>query len=84
MDGIQSITCTGSSSCACAITAAMDLTNSSGTYVTAGTVLSLTPGDGTAGDSGDYCVKGSSLHLLSIDTTMAMAKVVSDIVFTKQ
>jgi len=84
-NGIQSVSCSGSSTCACAITAAMDLENSSGTYVTSGTVLSLTATTGTSGgDSGDYCVKGSSLHLLSIDTTMPMAKVVSDFVFTKQ
>jgi len=83
-NGITAVNCTGSSTCACAITAAMVLDMSSGTYTTAGTILTLTATSGTSGDSGDYCVQGSSLHLLSIDTSMSMAKVVSDFVFTKQ
>ena len=39
----------------------------------------------TAGGSGGgpYCVQGSTLHLLTVDATMPMATIQSDIVFTK-
>ena len=41
----------------------------------------------TAGCGGDtrvvYCVQGSTLHLLTVDTTMPMATIQSDIFFTK-
>ena len=34
-------------------------------------------------DGGAYFVQGSTLHLLTVDTTMPMATIQSDIVLTK-
>ena len=82
-DGIQSATCTGSGSCTCVITGVTDIEDSAGTYTAAGTTLTLNATSGGNGDSGPYCVKGSSLHLISVDMSMAMAKITGDIVLTK-
>lgn len=84
MDGITSATCTGTTTCVCTVAGNVDVENSAGTYSTAGTVLTLTATSGGNGDSGDYCVKGSSLHLITVDMSMAMAKITGDIVLTKQ
>ena len=83
-DGISSATCTGSGSCTCKIVGTLDVENSAGTYATAGTTLTLTASSGGNGDSGPYCVQGSTLHLVSVDMSMAMAKITSDIVLTRQ
>ena len=82
-DGIQSATCTGSGSCTCVIAGVTDIEDSAGTYTAAGTTLTLTATSGGNGDSGPYCVKGSSLHLISVDMSMAMAKITGDIVLVK-
>ncbi len=82
-DGITSATCTGSGSCTCAIAGTVDVEASSGTWASAGTTLTLTATSGGNGDSGPYCVQGSTLHLLSVDMTMAMVKITSDITFSK-
>ena len=80
-DGITAASCTGSGSCTCTITGATtDATT--GTYTTAGTEMMLTATTG-ATDGGPYCVQGSTLHLLSIDSTMPMATIQSDIVLSK-
>jgi hypothetical protein len=83
-DGITSATCTGSGSCTCAIAGTLDVENSAGTYATADTTLTLTATSGGNGDSGPYCVKGSSLHLITVDMSMPMAKITADIVLNKQ
>ena len=83
-DGITSATCSGSGSCTCAIAGTLDAENSAGTYATAGTTLTLTATSGGNGDSGPYCVQGSTLHLITVDMSMAMAKITGDIVLTKQ
>jgi hypothetical protein len=83
-DGISSATCSGSGSCTCAIVGTLDVENSAGTYATAGTTLTLTATSGGNGDSGPYCVQGSSLHLVTVDMSMAMAKITGDIVLTRQ
>jgi len=82
-DGIQSATCSGTGSCTCVIAGVTDIEDSAGTYTAAGTTLTLTATSGGNGDSGPYCVKGSSLHLISVDMSMAMAKITGDIVLTK-
>jgi len=83
--GIQSVSCTGSGSCACTFKINSDFENSSGTYTTAGTVLDLyaTAGTVTTGGS-DYCVQDGSLHLVTVDLTMPMAVVSSDLMLRKQ
>jgi hypothetical protein len=83
-DGITAVTCSGSGSCTCAIVGTLDVENSAGTYATAGTTLTLTATSGGNGDSGPYCVQGSTLHLVTVDMSMAMAKITGDIVLTKQ
>src|SRR4029078_6010006 len=83
--GIQSVSCTGSGSCACTFKINSDFENSSGTYTTAGTVLDLyaTAGPVTTG-GGDYCVQDGSLHLVTVDLTMPMAVVSSDLMLREQ
>jgi hypothetical protein len=83
-DGITSAACSGSGSCTCAVAGTVDVENSAGTYATAGTTLTLTATSGGNGDSGPYCVQGSTLHLVSVDMSMAMAKITGDIVLNKQ
>lgn len=83
-DGITSATCSGSGSCTCAVTGTVDVENSAGTYATAGTTLTLTATSGGNGDSGAYCVQGSTLHLVTVDMSMPMAKITGDIVLNKQ
>ena len=83
-NGVSAATCSGSGSCTCAIIGTLDIENSAGTYATAGTTLTLTATSGGNGDSGPYCVQGSSLHLVTVDMSMPMAKIVGDIVLTKE
>jgi len=85
MGGIDSVSCVGTSSCTCTMHLTVDVENSTGTYTTAGTQLTLTATSGGNGDNGPYCVQGSTLHLLGLDMTMPMmGKVQSDITFMKQ
>lgn len=83
--GIQSANCTGGESCTCTFQVNSDFENSSGTYATGGTTLNLyaTAGTATTGGS-EYCVKDTSLHLVTVDTTMPMAVVSSDLTLKKQ
>jgi hypothetical protein len=79
---ITAVTCTGSSTCTCTMQMSSS-TNDSGTWAVDGTTLSLSGGDG-----GEFCVKGSELHLITVDTTMTMgsmgqAKITNDIVAVK-
>ena len=63
----------------------LDVENSAGTYATAGTTLTLTATSGGNGEhSGPYCVRDSTMHLVTVDMSMAMAKITGDIVLTKQ
>jgi len=79
--GVTAASCTGSGSCTCTVTGATTEATT-GTYTTTGTDMVLTSATGGT-DGGPYCVQGSTLHLLTVDTTMAMAKIQSDIVLTK-
>ena len=74
------MTCAGTGSCTCTIAQTIDVVNDTGTWSMSGTTLTLT--GATATKSGAYCVKGSSLHLLDLDTS-TMMKVVGDTVLTK-
>jgi hypothetical protein len=76
----------GSGSCTCTFTINSDIENSSGTYTTGGTLLNLYATAGTTATTGarDYCVKDTSLHLVTLDTTMPMAVVSSDLTLKKQ
>ena len=78
---IQSVSCAGSGSCTCTFNA-LTTAAETGTYTTAGTEMALTSSAG-ATSGGPYCVQGSTLHLLTVDTTMPMATIQSDIVFAK-
>ena len=80
-DGITAASCTGTSSCTCTLSGAQT-DAATGTYTTAGTEMTLTDAAGGT-DGGPYCVQGSTLHLLTVDTTMPMATIQSDIVLNK-
>ena len=79
--GITAASCSGSSSCTCTITG-VQTEAATGTYTTAGTEMTLTDSAGAL-DGGPYCVQGSTLHRLTVDTTTPMATIRSDMVFTK-
>lgn len=79
----QSAHCSGSSSCTCSFVLAPQMMTESGTYVAAGTTLTLTASDGTT-SGGSYCVEGNNLHLLSMDMTMPMGTITADTVLTKK
>lgn len=80
---IQSIRCSGSSSCTCTFTLAPMTTNASGTYTTSGTMLTLTSSTGGI-SGGPYCVQGDELHLISVDMTMPMGTIQADQVLTRR
>lgn len=79
----QSAHCAGSSSCTCSFVLAAQTTSETGTYTTAGTIITTTNSTGTSSSS-SYCVQGNELHMLQVDMTMAMGKVQADLVFTKK
>ncbi len=70
------ISCTGSSSCTCVISAPQT-TSEDGTYTTSGTTLTTTPGSGGSAAQ-PYCVDGSTLHIISLgeDATTILADVI--------
>lgn len=85
----QSIACSGSGTCVCTAVLAPMMANETGTYSTAGTVVTTTPASGASPDAVEYCVQGTEGHFLSVDRTMnmgAMGQVTinQDIVATKQ
>jgi hypothetical protein len=80
-------TCTGSSSCACALSDDSPQIDS-GTYTVSGTqIVSESSSQGESSQS--FCVQGNTLHLIDVDTTMnmgpmGMATIDDDTLFTKQ
>jgi len=82
MNGISAVNCIASSGCTCTIAQTVDNINDTGTWVTAGTTLTVT-GTSSGEQDGPYCVKGSSLHLLEFDSG-TMMKVVGDVILDKQ
>src|SRR5262245_1254658 len=69
--------------CACSVSQQQPTVAESGTYTTSGTVLTTTPAGGTATET-PYCVRGSELHLLSIDTTAGTQTIANDIVLARR
>jgi hypothetical protein len=80
--GIAAASCTdGGTTCACTITQ-QQTTTETGTYSTAGILLTTIPSGGVATDT-RYCVRGSELHLVSIeDATTGV--ITSDIVLARR
>lgn len=74
-------TCAGTTTCACTETNTQP-TTSTGTYSIAGNVLALTDSATLSVTSGSYCVQGSTLHLLTVDSTTGA--VTDDTVAQKQ
>jgi hypothetical protein len=79
--------CTGTGSCACALTE-NNSQDDSGTYTISGTqILISSAAQGPSTQS--FCVQGNTLHLIEVDTTMnmgpmGMATIDDDTLFTKQ
>jgi hypothetical protein len=72
-------TCTTTNAaCLCTLVYAATMTaSSSGTYTTAGTVVSLTDDAGYTADT-NYCVQTNTLHLVSVDPTTG--EIIDDVV----
>jgi len=73
--------------CSCTTVFNPQAIDEAGTYTTEGTVVTTTATGDTA-SSTDYCVQGSSLHMIQVDATMTMGamgtvKVLGDTVLTK-
>jgi hypothetical protein len=83
-DTYQSAHCSGGSTCTCTFTLAPQTTSETGTYTTSGTTITTTTDSTGASSSSPYCVQGNEFHMLSVDMTMAMGKVQTDLVFTKK
>jgi hypothetical protein len=77
----SSFSCTGSSDCNCTLTQSAPQMES-GTYTTSGTEVTMTPDGGGAASSSPYCVQGSTLHIVTLDSNDS-TKIAADIVGTK-
>ncbi|MDB4980090.1 MAG: hypothetical protein JWM82_842 [Myxococcales bacterium] len=83
----KTISCSGSGGCTCLATVD-DINDDSGTWSSAGTVITLGSAAGSS-DGGSYCVKGNEIHLLTLSTSVNMgamgtARIQSDVVGRKQ
>jgi hypothetical protein len=83
----SSVSCTGTSGCACTVTVAPTTSSDSGTWSQSGTQIALMSTAGNSG-GGDYCVQGNEIHLLTLDVTMPMGpmgtlKIAKDVVATR-
>jgi hypothetical protein len=87
---VQSYSCVAAgSACKCTEVLTAVNTNETGNYTSAGTQLTTTPNDGSGPSTDDYCVQGTQLHVISVDTSMNMgpmgqATISNDIVLTRQ
>jgi hypothetical protein len=84
---IQSITCVGTGTCVCRFVGTPQTENETGTYTTSGTAITTTASGGTV-DSGDYCVQGDTIHIVTVDRTMntgpmGQATILSDVTATR-
>ena len=75
---IQSVSCSGSSSCRCTTEMVPQISTTSGTYTTSGTTLVE---DGTS--SSEYCVQGNELHILVGSMAMGSFALTGDVVLTR-
>jgi hypothetical protein len=84
---VASASCaTSGTSCVCLFSTAEG--DETGTWATSGTTLTETPADDTA-STDQYCVSGNELHDIALDMSMpvgsmGMAKIVGDLVYTRQ
>ena len=79
---------TGTSTCVCPFTYQNPM-NDTGTYTAIGNTLVLTSAASGSTTTHDYCVQGSTLHLIDVDTTlntgpMGLATIDDDTVFQQQ
>jgi hypothetical protein len=79
--------CTGGDTCACYLTQGNTISES-GTYTLSGHVIETIKADGTKSDT-DYCVVGSRLHFLNVDTSSSrgpsgQATIAADVVLEKK
>jgi len=80
----QSYVCAAAgSNCDCTVVLTPMTTAETGTYATAGTVLSTTASDGTTSDD-PYCVQGKTLRIIDNEMTMDMGSVTGELVFQLQ
>jgi len=87
--GISFVSCTGTTTCACRLDAALVLMGETGRYTISGNSVITTPTGKPTDDPTDYCVQGSQFHLIDLDTTMhngpmGQATITVDIVAQKQ
>src|SRR5262249_52431158 len=68
---MTSVSCTGATTCTCQISVSATNLTQTGTHATNGTTLTLTAMGGTP-NSNNYCVRGNTLYLTSVATTMSM------------
>jgi hypothetical protein len=84
---VESVSCSGSSTCTCRFNFRISAMGESGTYTAAGTTLTTTDAAGSASTT-EYCVQNNMLHLVELSTTMmtpmGMARIDSDLVAQKQ
>lgn len=85
---IQSISCTGTSTCACVEVPAPETSNETGTYTTSGSTLTTTP-TGASPDMASYCVKSTmQASTLTVGSSMmangAMGNLVETLTAQKQ
>lgn len=64
--GIVEAGCTGAATCACSLVESAS-SSEAGTYTTSGSILQTVNADGTATQT-DYCVRGTRLHFINLDT----------------
>jgi hypothetical protein len=67
--GLSPTTCaTSSTGCTCTLSVPASNINESGTYATSGGTFTTAPSNGSGGGGGNYCVSGSTLHVVSSPT----------------
>jgi hypothetical protein len=69
--GLQSVSCAGTTACVCTVFPIPSVTNESGTYTVSGNAITTTAASGTSITTFDYCVQGNTLHLVTLDPSMA-------------
>ena len=84
----ESFTCTGTTACVCT-ESILNTSADSGTYSTTGSNVVITSAVSGTTTSGGYCVQGSTLHLVTVDSTMntgpmGQATIEKDVVGQKQ
>ena len=68
---VESAYCAGDTTCVCPIVTRPSSGSESGTYTTSGSMLNLSPANGTPSNV-SYCVQGDRVHLLNVETITDM------------